>query len=284
MKIILKWIGILMVGLVIVILLSGVAFFVKGGKAITQTFTIATPAIEAATDSVSIARGARLANVLGCVDCHGSKLEGSVMIDAPPFLIVSSNLTPGRGGVGSAYSTADFDHAIRHGIRPDGTPLVFMPSRAFHEIADDEAAAILGYLKSLPPVDNELPKTTFRPLGQILAGAGQIDVTDEVTESDPALTTAPTVEQPLVFGNYRAMTCKYCHNEDLSGGLSMGPGVVSSDIRSYGKLPVDVFISTLRSGRTPAGRQMDSTYMPYSIFKYWTEEELSAVHAYIASL
>jgi hypothetical protein len=87
------------------------------------------------------------------------------------------------------------------------------------------------------------------------------------------------------FGQYHAdIICAYCHQKDFTGGMAMGPGPVPPNIRPYGKLPVEEFINTLRTGVTPAGRKLDVTAMPISIFANWTDEELTAVHMYLATL
>src|SRR5690606_29903099 len=104
----------------------------------------------------------------GCTDCHGPDLSGGVMVDEPPFRVVASNLTSGRGGIGTSYSEIDLDRVIRHGVRPDGGPVLVMPSSGYNRLSDDDAARIIAYLRSLPPVDNELPRTQVRFLGRIL--------------------------------------------------------------------------------------------------------------------
>src|SRR5690606_27734055 len=120
---------------------GGVMYFVGGAK-LGRTYEVQTADLTIPTDSASIARGAHLARTNGCTDCHAANLAGQVFVDAPPFRIVASNLTAGAGGVGGRYSAEDFDRAIRHGLRPDGSPLLIMPSAAFHRLADEDAAAL----------------------------------------------------------------------------------------------------------------------------------------------
>ena len=67
----------------------------------------------------------------------------------------TANLTSGRGGVGRTYSDADWVRSIRYGVRPDGRGIIFMPSDYFNRISDADLGAMIAYLKSLPPVDNE---------------------------------------------------------------------------------------------------------------------------------
>lgn len=87
MKKILKWTGIVFLGLVVVVLIAGFAMISKGRTAASQTYEVtATLLSETPTDSLMLARGMHLASIHGCQDCHGDSFEGRTMIDAPPFL------------------------------------------------------------------------------------------------------------------------------------------------------------------------------------------------------
>jgi hypothetical protein len=49
--------------------------------------------------------------------------------------------------------------AIREGIGHDGRPLLpIMPYDAFQNLSDEDLAAIVVYLRSIPPVRHPLPK------------------------------------------------------------------------------------------------------------------------------
>ena len=59
--------------------------------------------------------------------------------------------------------------AIRHGVGRDGEALVIMPSEYFNKISDADLGAIVAYIRDLPPVDNQVPKTRLGPLGRVIA-------------------------------------------------------------------------------------------------------------------
>ena len=44
------------------------------------------------------------------------------------------------------------------------------------------------------------------------------------------------------------------------------------------------FAATMRTGKTPFGRQLDSLQMPWKVYGRLTDDELTAVHKYLASL
>src|SRR5919107_1297727 len=120
-------------------------------------------------DSASTARGKVLATLYGCTGCHTPTLAGMTMIDQFPFArLASSNITRGQGGVAATYTDADWDRAVRHGLRRDGTPLFIMPSHEFNRMSDDEFGRLLAYVKSVPAVDKTPGPRTIYPLARVL--------------------------------------------------------------------------------------------------------------------
>lgn len=282
---ILKWSGIVLGGLLAVVLMAGGVLYFIGGNKVDQTYDIPTAALVVTSDSASVARGAHVAAINGCTDCHGADLSGQVFVDAPPFRIVASNLTSGRGGVGSRYSDADWDRTIRHGVRPDGRAVLIMPSAAFHQISDDDTAVLIAYLKSVAPVDNELPATEVRAPGRLLA-AFAIDPAFEV-RTTAARASAPAPGPTAEYGEYLASgTCAYCHGADMQG-LTKPPNPDSPPAPSLvaaAQWTLDEFMQTLRTGTTPSGRTLDPGFMPWKITAHMTDEELIALHTYLRSL
>src|SRR5947209_10956815 len=101
--------------------------------------------VHASRSADAIARGDRLAHAYGCTDCHRPNLEGAFI---PDFGVWSLNLTQ----LAPTFSDQDFDRAIRHGLRPDGTGVAeFMPSDAFQYMSDTDLAEIIAFIRSHPP-------------------------------------------------------------------------------------------------------------------------------------
>ncbi|MCB1627407.1 MAG: c-type cytochrome [Xanthomonadales bacterium] len=97
---------------------------------------------------VSVDYGRYLAGV--CMDCHGANLQGGKGFG--PENPLSSNLTPHADGLGG-WQEADFQRALREGVRPDGSSLhPIMPWRATARMSDTELAALWVYLRSVPPL------------------------------------------------------------------------------------------------------------------------------------
>lgn len=104
------------------------------------------PELAVKTDS---AYGFYLANVGGCLVCHGPGLAGGASAGGgPPSPFPPSNLT--RGGIGS-WTEADFRRALREGIRPGGTAIdTVMPWKLAGKMTDQEISALWAYLRAIP--------------------------------------------------------------------------------------------------------------------------------------
>ena len=60
------------------------------------------------------------------------------MVVPPATLLAVPNITRGRGGVTADFTLADWDRALRHGVRPDGSGLVLMPSEDYAALTDHD--------------------------------------------------------------------------------------------------------------------------------------------------
>ena len=107
----------------------------------------------------------------GCGNCHtpmgpdgfvqAQELGGRLVEDNPHFTAYAPNITP--GGVVASWSDAELAKAIREGIRPDGSIIgPPMPFPMYRGLGDDDLAAIVAFLRTVPAVENETPKSTYR--------------------------------------------------------------------------------------------------------------------------
>lgn len=284
MKKVLKWAGIGLGGLVVLLLIAGFAVYMKGGSNLTATYDIPDTPLTIVSDSAALARGEHLTATMGCQDCHTPNLSGTVMVDDTPFRVVASNLTP--SGVGASYSDTDFERAIRHGVRPDGTALLIMPSLAYNGIADEDMAAIIAYLRSLEPIDNSLPTTEVRTMGRMLA-AGPLDPGFEVNPARSP-SSRPPIGPTAEYGAYLfGTTCFYCHGED-GQGLERPPGppggIPSPSFEASARWSLDEFKQTLRTGVAPGGRELNQEFMPWQFTARMTDDELEGLYRHIQAL
>lgn len=251
--------------------------------------------VEARSDPATLARGRHLVHVVAqCTTCHGADLGGK-SLGSDPWLgrLSGPNLTRGRGGI-ALHSDAQLAASVRYGVDREGRPLVMMPAQYLRHLSDDDLGAIIGYLRSLPPVDRELPPRRSGPLSRLLLFLGRVpDVLPaESIARSSAPPQVPPVDAGVDYGRYLVDVagCRVCHHENLAGGLhplALPGEPVPADLTPQGPLgswSEREFIRTLRTGVTPDGRALDGAYMPWRTLARMSDAELAAIWLYLRSL
>lgn len=126
---------------------------------------VAAPASEA-----TAARGEYLVrSVMACTDCHtpldpasgaadfSRFLAGGYPYEGPWGIVYSANLTPDEATGLGTWSDDEIVRSIRTGVRADGRILLLMPWIEYARLSDEDAYAIAAYLRTLEPVENEVP-------------------------------------------------------------------------------------------------------------------------------
>ena len=99
-------------------------------------------------DAAAVERGRYLFASRGCVDCHGAQGNGRTFVDDGKGLrIAGPNISPGPGSVVKGYQPVDWVRAIRHGVNPQGRPLMIMPSEDYNRLTDEDFAALVAYIR-----------------------------------------------------------------------------------------------------------------------------------------
>jgi len=237
-----------------------------------------------------VERGQHFSRAIGkCGDCHGPDLGGKVFIDAGPLgTIIAPNLTTGRGGVLASYSDAQLERAIRHGVGPDGRALFVMPSQDYYAMSDADLAAVISYLRTVPPVDREHPDTRIGPLGRALYMAGKLPLVPAERMDHAAPRTPPAPGVTVEYGRYLATVsgCTSCHGKDLAGGIVEAPGTPPSSNLTpagIGTWTEEDFFTALRKGLRPDRTGIDP-FMPWASTALMTDDEIRAVWLYLRSV
>jgi hypothetical protein len=281
-------------------------------------FYVLSPNVRAASDvkaprtPEAIERGRYLAHhVTVCMGCHsqvdqtkpgepivegrtGSGRDFGVLPGFPGHMR-AANLTPdAETGIGK-YTDGELLRAMREGIGRDGHVLFpFMPYANYAKtLSDADALAVIAYLRSLPPIKNELePSTVDFPVSMFVRA-----LPAPVTVSPPG---QPPSSDPVARGNWliKAGNCHDCHDsfnerhepipgKELSGGFEFAlPGgkgsVFASNITSdpatgIGSYTDEDLMRVFSDGVNKAGRKLYG--MPWSYYAGQTDEDKRALIA-----
>ncbi len=249
-------------------------------------------ALNLASDAASLARGRYLFASRGCAECHGTDGAGRTFIDDGKGTIAKApNISPGAGSVVTAYTAADWERTVRHGVKPDGRPVFIMPSEDYNRLNDDDTAALLAYARSLPPAAGSGARFEFPAPVRALYGFGAIH--DAAEKIDHALPPAKPVTSgvTLEYGAYVANMCQGCHGPGLSGGkIPGGPpdwppaaNLTPGEASVMGRYAdVAAFAAMFKSGKRADGTAV--RVMPFATLRELSDSDVQALYLYLKSL
>jgi hypothetical protein len=257
-----------------------------------------------------LARGRYIATALsGCVYCHshhdwsapgtpiipGSEGAGGVLpFNDLPGRIVAPNLTPDLETGAGNWTDDQLARSIREGIGHDGRALFpIMPYPHYREMSDEDLASVIVYLRSLPAVRRELPKTDIIFPVRYLIRSVPEPVTSPVGDAD----TSDPVERGSHLVNLAG--CGDCHTPQVKGeslpGLEFAGGTtfsgpwgnvastnLTSDATGIPYYDEALFLQVLHSGYVRA-RPLNPI-MPVMIYTNLTDSDLKAMFAYLRTL
>jgi mono/diheme cytochrome c family protein len=164
-----------------------------------------------------------------------------------------------------------------------------MPSNYYYNLSDADLGAVIAYLKSLPPVDNDIPDTMVGPLIRWYILQEPSLLPAEVIDHAGPRPASPQPSITVEYGRYlTSFSCVVCHHEDLAGEPDPGEeGVAVANLTPAGNLAhwseAD-FIRALRTGVTPDGRKLDPVMMPWNYIGQLSDDELKAIWLYLKSI
>lgn len=287
---VLKWVGIGVAGVLGLIVVLGAVLHFVGSNRLNNAPTVAVRTVTVTNDDATIQRGEHLATISLCKECHGPDLSGTVFADeAPMGYLPAVNLTSGAGGVGATYTAEDWARAIRHGVGADGRSLLIMPSYHYDSYSDEDLAALIAYLQSLPPVDNELSQRRIDFPGTIIFGLLAYGEIAGVAQIDHGAVgqASPVQSESAEYGKYLVdiASCGSCHAENLAGGTDpntpLGPNLTQGgELQAWSQ---EDFALAMRAGMTPEGRQL-SEEMPWYAYAALSDAEIAAIWAHLQSV
>ena len=264
-----------------------------GERKLHRHIEVAVTPIAFRSDAAGIARGAYLFRSRGCAECHGADGAGHVVIDdGQGMLVRAPNITPVEGGVVAAYAPVDWVRTLRHGIKPDGRPILVMPSEDYSHLTDVDVAAVVAYVRQLPRAAGQRAIVQLPLPVKVLYAAGV--VRDAAEKIDQGRTPTPVVAEGVTaeHGAYVATACIGCHREGLVGGkiegappgwppaarLAPGSGSVMPRYRD-----AQAFAAMLKTGKRPDGSAV-SQVMPFVSLREMNEVDVQALYLHLTTM
>jgi mono/diheme cytochrome c family protein len=236
-------------------------------------------------------------HLLQCFVCHserdsdapgappiaGRKGAGVVMSERAERRIVAPNITPDPATGAGRWTDDMLARAIREGIGHDGRALYWgMWYQSFAGLSDEDLAAVVVYLRTLPPVRNPLPATLL-PDDERAANA-----------KSPRPITEPVLGPPAgdtkALGRYLigVADCTGCHTgweaPRNPGLLAGGNEIVRGSHQAFSAnltrhesgagYPQATFISVMRTGKGGSLHPI----MPWLAFSGLTDADLGAMY------
>ncbi len=272
------------------------------------TYEVNAPELIIKTDSVSVAEGRRMAQMT-CFQCHmnDGKLEGKIMEgeESPFGMIWANNITQHmENGIGK-YTDGELAWLFRTGIKRNGDYAPpWMPK--FPNLSDQDMNNLIAYLHSdspeVRPSDKVQPKSQPSFLTKML-----LRVAFKPLPYDGKPISTPPISDKVTYGKYLTtakLDCFGCHSVDFKTQNLMEPektpgffgggnpfenedGVIYSanitpdKATGIGNWTEEQFQQVMKFGTKPDGT---TTRPPMPPFPLLTDEEISAVWAYLQSI
>jgi len=305
MKKVLAVLGVILV-LVLLLVGGGLAYLFL---ALPDAGEVPKLAVEGGPEEVE--RGRYLAHgVAGCMACHSERdwtiftaplvpgtegAGGEEWREEGLGFLVGSNITP--AGIGD-WSDGELYRAIAGGVTPDGEALFpLMPYPEYGRMDVQDITAIMAYLRTLEPIENELPE---RELG------GPLPLIVRMMPSPPEPQDRPEPGTPE-YGEYLVSfaACTHCHTlsemgkpvpgMEMAGGFEMtmmdGTRVRAANITPHettgiGMWTGEIFATRFRVYGPGKGLQSiaatgRTTNMPWTFYAQMTDEDLAAIYDHL---
>lgn len=261
--------------------------------------------VTTATAETLVERGAYLADVMTCHNCHTprgpngfdvSRLlsGGSQIFDEPAFKVSGANITPDREtGIGN-WTDAQLRAFLVSGVKPDGVHAApIMPTAFYPVLTTRDLDALVAYLRSVPAVRREIPTPEYRVALE----------REKPPFADRQMTDAEMAD-PLKRGRYLVTIahCLECHTPDgpkghdfagasgKGGRVFKGPWgqVVSANISSHqtdglGQWSDDEIRRAITEGGSRDGRRLKPP-MGYASYAKMTQQDQDAIVAFLRTL
>jgi mono/diheme cytochrome c family protein len=290
-----KWVKRTSIALVALALLGVAATVVGkalGERKMARSVILQVQPLDVVRDAAHVEQGRYLYNTRGCAECHGADGAGKTVVRDGGMFVVAPNITAGPNGTTAHYGVVDWVRTVRHGVKPNGNPVMIMPSEDYSRLTDEDMAALVAFVQQMPAVAGSKAVIDVPAQAKALYAFGIIqDASEKIDHAQaPARPVAPAVTRE--YGAYVADSCIGCHGAALSGGRIPGtppswpaaanltPGKGSAMVRYA---TAEQFVAMLHSGRRPDGKAI-SPVMPFGSLRQMNDTDMRALYVYLKTV
>ncbi|WP_349290147.1 MULTISPECIES: cytochrome c [unclassified Tatumella] len=268
---------------------------------------VSQPAVDNSADAL-LKQGHYLAIAADCAACHTDPetkktFAGGYAIHSPMGIIYSTNITPSKQyGIGN-YTEAQFEQAVRHGIRADGSHLYpAMPYTSYAGLTDKDVHALYYYFThAVQPVEQANRPTNLGfpfNIRQAMWGWNLLFLNQKPYRDDPSQSADWNRGKYLVANLEH---CGECHtprnimmgtetgNAEYSGaalGSWYAPNLTSDRLSGLGSWQRDQLMTYLKTGHV-TGKAQAAGPMAEAItnsLQYLDDKDIGAIVTYLQSL
>jgi len=312
-----KWLG-FGLGIIGLIVVCGLMYFMS-----KYPVEIPVPDVKVEGTQSQIERGEYLANhVAVCIDCHsirnwdyktgpikeetfGGGGEAFTSDMGLPGNLYSKNLTPAKTGLAN-WSDGEIFRAVTSGISKDGTALFpFMPYPSYARADQEDILAIIAYLRSLKPIENEVQARSLSfPMNLIVRSI----------PAPPNFQKRPDPADSVAYGEYLVnfAGCAECHTQQEKGkplpglefaggfafplpfGIVRSANITPDEETGIGQWTKEQFIARFKSYAGPEAKTIPAkppfseanlqSLMPWTMYAGMTEQDLGAIYDYLRTV
>ena len=273
-------------------------------KRIVALTALACAIAGTASAETSLERGSYLVNtIMTCGNCHspkgppaavaGKDFSGGLRFNEPPFDVTAPNITSDKEtGIGN-WSAADIKRLLQQNVRPNGTPIVVMPTGFYNILLPSDLDAIVTYVQSIKPIKNKVPDPVYKlsVKHQIFPGAEkpikESDLKDKVARGFYLATIGHCMEchTPLVNGEMDFEHAMGAGGREFPGpwGVSVSRNITSSKTKGIGGWTDAEIKRAITQGIDKDGNKLKPP-MGFGYYAHMTDEDVDAVVAWVRTL
>jgi hypothetical protein len=189
----------------------------------------------------------------------------------------------------AGYTEGDWVRAIRHGIAPSGRALLIMPSEDYNRMSDADFAALVAYVRSLPPVRGEPAEMRLPLIVKALYGAGYVkDAAEKIDHRKPPPPPVAAGRRPWSTARMWRRCARGAIARSLEGGPIAGAPPewpAAANLTPAGTAmsrydSPDKFVAMMRTGKRPDGSAV-SAVMPFMSLRNMNDTDLQAMYLYL---